>query len=192
MDPRQSEYLALISEATDHVKTVVQDLLKYAQQPDRQKAVTDLRTVVSDAVKLAQPRLNRNNIRMHVQIPEKPCTLAGVKSHLVQVVVNGIINAVDAIDRDGNIWIALRRKTGGYIITIEDDGTGLCPEASVKAFEPFFTTKGNKGTGLGLYVSFGIVKGHLGSVELRDRAGEKGAVLSISLPSGGDHEHPDR
>jgi signal transduction histidine kinase len=183
-DPRHNEYLLLISEATDHIKCVVQDLLAYAQESDQEKTETDLRYVVADAAKLIQPRLNRNNIQLHMLVPGFPCGIPGVKSRLVQVIVNGIINSIDAIGGSGNIWISLRKAESGYAIAVEDDGPGIAPEVAAKAFEPFFTTKGKKGTGLGLYVSFGIILAHHGRIGFRPRQAGRGTLLSVELPDG--------
>lgn len=181
-DPRQAEYVALISEATDHIKCVVQDLLSYAQEHDKDKTETDLRSVITDAAKLVQPRLDRNQIRLHLMMPPFPCAISGFKSRLVQVIVNGIINSIDAIGDDGNIWVSLRKLTGGYALAVEDDGPGIAPEVAAKAFEPFFTTKGKKGTGLGLYVSFGIILAHHGRIEFRPRQAGRGTLLAVELP----------
>ncbi|MBW8888553.1 MAG: HAMP domain-containing histidine kinase [Fibrobacteres bacterium] len=182
LDPRQEEYLLLISEATDHIKCVVQDLLAYAQEKDQEKTETDLRSVLADAAKLVQPRLNRNQILLHLRVPSFPCEIPGVKSRLVQVIVNGIINSIDAIGDDGNIWVSLRKHATGFCIAVEDDGPGIAPDIAAKAFEPFFTTKGKKGTGLGLYVSFGIILAHHGRIEFRARKAGRGALLAVEFP----------
>jgi len=184
LDPRQEEYLLLISEATDHIKCVVQDLLSYAQEKEQEKTETDLRSVLADAAKLVQPRLNRNQILLHLRLPSFPCEFPGVKSRLVQVIVNGIINSIDAIGDDGNIWVSLRKHASGFCIAVEDDGPGIAPDVAAKAFEPFFTTKGKKGTGLGLYVSFGIILAHHGRIEFRPRKTGRGALLAVELPDG--------
>ena len=182
LDPRQMEYLSLISDATNHIKVVVQDLLSYAQESDKKKETTDLRNVIMDAANLVQPRLHRNNIHYHVELPVNPCRIQGVKTHLVQVIVNGIINSIDAIDQGGNIWVSLCPYDENFSITIEDDGIGVTPEVVAKAFEPFYTTKGKKGTGLGLYVSFGIILAHHGKIELRQRPAGSGTILAIDFP----------
>lgn len=184
LDPKQEEHLLLICEATDHIQSVAQDLLAYAQERDRNKTETDLRSVLADAAKLARPRLKRNRISLHLKVPPFPCGFAGVKSRLVQVIVNGIINSIDAIGEGGNIWISLRKHDSGFTIAVEDDGPGIAPEIAAKAFEPFFTTKGKKGTGLGLYVSFGIILAHKGRIEFRPRQTGRGTLLAVELPDG--------
>jgi signal transduction histidine kinase len=189
LDARQIEYLVLISDATNHIKVVVQDLLSYAQEADKKKEKVDLRKVVMDAANLVQPRLNRNNIHYHVDLPVTSCFIYGVKNHLVQVIVNGIINSIDAIDQGGNIYVSLGTSKDSFLITIADDGVGISPEVAAKAFDPFFTTKGKKGTGLGLYVSFGIVKAHHGQIELKANLAGHGTVLTIDLPKERTHEY---
>ncbi len=189
LDFRQTEYLVLISDATNHIKMVVQDLLSYAQESDRKKEKIDLRKVVMDAANLVQPRLNRNNIHYHVDLPLQSCCIQGVKNHLVHVIVNGIINSIDAIDQGGNIDVSLRGSKDSFLIAIVDDGIGIDAEVAAKAFDPFFTTKGKKGTGLGLYVSFGIVKAHKGQIELKAKPTGRGTILTIELPTEKAYEY---
>jgi PAS domain S-box-containing protein len=108
---------------------------------------------------------------------------------LRQVLSNLVLNALEALPGPGRIVIRVRRSTGhaakpGIRITVADNGPGIAVEHLPRIFEPFFTTKPSKGTGLGLWVSQGIVHKHQGSIRVRTRVGEAahGTCFMIFLP----------
>jgi len=101
-----------------------------------------------------------------------------------QVFVNMVINAWQAVGEGGNIWLRtyMNADATRAIVEIEDDGCGIKPEHKGRVFEPFFTTKEpGEGTGLGLSVSYGIVKEHGGEILVNSTPGE-GTVFVIELP----------
>lgn len=102
---------------------------------------------------------------------------------LLQVFLNILINAVDALKDDQNrIVIRSSKQAGNIIIQFEDEGVGIEPENISKIFEPFYTTKKvGKGTGLGLSVTYGIVKNLNGIIDVQSEPG-KGTVFTITLP----------
>ncbi|MDQ2856848.1 MAG: response regulator, partial [Acidobacteriota bacterium] len=97
------------------------------------------------------------------------------------VMVNMIYNAVDAMPQGGEIHLGAHELGDRAIITITDSGTGMSAEVKTRLFNPFFTTKGKAGTGMGLAVSFGIVRRHDGSIEVDSEIGH-GTTFRISLP----------
>jgi signal transduction histidine kinase len=99
----------------------------------------------------------------------------------VQVVVNLVRNAAQALSDGGHVTVTLAPEGGGVKITISDDGAGMEPDIAARAFEPFFTTKGGQGIGLGLPIVQGIVERHGGSVSLVTSPG-KGTQVTVSLP----------
>jgi two-component system, NtrC family, sensor kinase len=108
---------------------------------------------------------------------------------LRQVLSNLVLNALEALPGPGRVAIRVRRSTGkagkpGLRITVADNGPGIAPEHLPRIFEPFFTTKPSKGTGLGLWVSHGIVHKHQGSIRVRTRVDEAahGTCFVIFLP----------
>jgi Signal transduction histidine kinase regulating C4-dicarboxylate transport system len=182
---KDREYVQLIIEAARHIQSIVKNLLNYARQPDLQETSLDLRAAIGVAEKLVQFRLKKNNIRFEIACPQYPCIILGIKAQIIQVLVNGLLNAVDAVGQDGAITISLAERDGSYVLSIIDNGKGMTPEIKSKAFDPFFTTKGTRGTGLGLFVSYNIIKAHNGRIDLNSNSG-KGACLEITLPKG-DH-----
>jgi PAS domain S-box-containing protein len=108
---------------------------------------------------------------------------------LRQVLSNLVLNALEALPGPGTIAIRVRRSTGkdgkgGIRVTVADNGPGIAPEHLPRIFEPFFTTKDSKGTGLGLWVSHGIVHKHQGSIRVRTRTdgAQHGTCFAIFLP----------
>jgi PAS domain S-box-containing protein len=115
--------------------------------------------------------------------------LAAFPSELRQVFSNLVLNAIEAISGPGNIHIRVRhghdgQQRDGIRVTVADDGCGIPAENMPQIFEPFFTTKNSKGTGLGLWVSQGIVQKHQGSLRVRSRTAEArhGTCCSVFLP----------
>lgn len=113
--------------------------------------------------------------------PEVP-KLNIVPDQLLQVFVNILINALDAIHGNGTIKVKSYHDNYNVIVEITDNGTGMTDETLEKIFDPFFTTKDvGKGTGLGLSVSYGIIKKMNGSIEVKSKLNEGSAFL-VKLP----------
>jgi len=185
LSAKNHEYVQLILEAARHIQSVVKNLLNYARQPDLKEASLDLRATISVAEKLVQYRLKKNGIAFEMICPAFPCIITGIKAQIIQVLVNGLLNAIDAIGKNGSIIVRMIEKQNSFVLRIEDTGKGIDDEVKRKAFDPFFTTKGTLGTGLGLYVSYNIIQSHNGRIDLNPLPG-KGSCLEITLPKG-DH-----
>jgi CheY-like chemotaxis protein len=100
---------------------------------------------------------------------------------LREVLVNMIYNAIDAMPSGGEVRVATQENRDRVVVYITDTGTGMGPEVKQRLFDPFFTTKGKAGTGMGLAVSFGIIRRHEGSIEVDSEPG-RGTTFKISLP----------
>jgi len=97
-----------------------------------------------------------------------------------QVLLNLLLNAIQAMDKPGAIHVSLDRDKDGAIITVADEGKGIAPEILPNIFRPFFTTKG-QGTGLGLSLARRIVEAHGGAINVRSEVG-KGTQFTVRLP----------
>jgi PAS domain S-box-containing protein len=133
-------------------------------------------------------RIEQGQIAVHRDFDEVG-PLAAFPSELRQVFSNLILNAIEAISGPGNIYIRVRyghdgQEREGIRVIVADDGCGISAENMPQIFEPFFTTKDSKGTGLGLWVSQGIVQKHQGSLRVRSRTDEArhGTCCSVFLP----------
>jgi signal transduction histidine kinase len=106
------------------------------------------------------------------------------KNQLIQVIINLVMNAIDAMERKGTLtFLTYRSKNDKKVyIEVSDTGCGIPEENLSKVFDPFFTTKGpEKGTGLGLSTSYGIVKGNGGQISIKE-TGPKGTTFLIEFP----------
>jgi len=133
-------------------------------------------------------RIEQGHIVVHKQFADVG-QLAAFPSELRQVFSNLVLNAIEASSPAGNIYIRVRQAHNGdgrpgIRITVADDGVGIPPENMARIFEPFFTTKESKGTGLGLWVSQGIVHKHQGKLSVRSRTDEvrHGTCCTVFLP----------
>src|SRR5258705_13596400 len=105
----------------------------------------------------------------------------GDDSELREVLVNMVFNAVDAMPEGGKLTLATRNVEDSVIISISDTGVGMYPEVRSKIFDPFFRTTGKAGLGLGLAVSFGIIRRHGGTIDVDSQYGH-GTEFRITLP----------
>jgi len=186
LDPKQEEYVRLITEAAKHIQTIVRSLLAYARQPDQKVEQVELCSVTRFALKLLNYRLQKKELTVNEELPGTPCNVWGIRAQLVQVVINGIINAIDASHGKGTITVRIAGAENYFYIDIIDNGTGIDESIKGKVFDPFFTTK-SQGTGLGLYVSYNIVTAHKGTITLSTLAGG-GALLRVVLPQAGEEK----
>ncbi|OGU15005.1 MAG: hypothetical protein A2076_18275 [Geobacteraceae bacterium GWC2_53_11] len=109
-------------------------------------------------------------------------SIEGDEDQLRQVFTNLIVNGLQAMEAGGTLTVVTEedQQTGNYSVTIRDSGPGIAPDVQEKLFTPFFTTKAH-GTGLGLAVSYGIVKDHGGEIRVNSSPGQ-GAAFTVILP----------
>lgn len=181
LDSKQREYVDLILNSARHIQAVTWDLLQYARHPGQKEEKVELRHVAAFAIKLLHYRLEKNNLNIVADFPDFPCLVLGIRAGLVQVVINGLLNAMDASKIGDSIKVRIVEEKTTYKIEITDQGAGVDPSIQSKVFDPFFTTKGSHGTGLGLYVSYTIIRSHGGKINLTSANG-RGATLTVELP----------
>ena len=142
----------------------------------------DLAEMAVQTLALYRNKMQRKSLKVDVQ--SKSAKVYGFEGELRQVVSNLISNAIDAVDANGRIRVRVRPCNGHVRVTVADNGHGIAAQDRVRLFQPFFTTKKDVGTGLGLWVSKGIIDKHNGRVRVRSttRAGRSGTVFVIDLP----------
>jgi len=189
-DPETKADLDVIVRETKRCREIVKGLLDFARQAPPLRQPTDLNAVIRHAVAVVMNQLALNRVELALELDKELPHVAADANQLEQVVMNLVLNAADSIgEQGGQIRIASRRNAlpatpggaGVVEVAIEDDGRGIRPEDLAHLFEPFFTTKGTRGTGLGLAVTWGIVEGHGGSIDVRSAPGE-GACFTVRLP----------
>jgi two-component system NtrC family sensor kinase len=159
---------------------------------------TDVNALVVEAETLVAKRLRENNVRIERELlPTLPLIRASA-DQLKQVLLNLFLNATEAMPTGGRLIVATQTGAGELEahspdvvrVDVRDNGTGISEEAVARIFEPFFSTKMEKGTGLGLWVSHGIVQAHGGTLKVRSRPGQ-GTTFTITLPIAGPNDDGD-
>jgi CheY-like chemotaxis protein len=122
------------------------------------------------------------HISLELQLGSDEPSVMGDESELREVLVNLVFNAVDAMPQGGTLTLSTREAGGAVEIAVADNGLGMPEEVRSRVFDPFFTTKGKAGMGLGLAVSYGIVRRHEGSIEVESEVG-RGTTFRLRLPA---------
>jgi signal transduction histidine kinase len=163
-----------------HIQAILNDLLSYARPRPPDFHPTDLNTTVEQAVLLARQQV----LTKPVQLLFEPNTALPKVVHdpalIQQVILNLLLNAIQAISKEGQVEVRLLREQDFAVIQVTDSGRGISPDALSKIFKPFFTTR-SEGTGLGLSLAHGIVQSHGGRIEVTS-ALQKGSQFRVSLP----------
>ncbi|HUA15326.1 MAG TPA: ATP-binding protein [Verrucomicrobiae bacterium] len=169
-----------VRQEISRINHIVGDLLQTARPHPPRVRKSDLNTTVEHAVMLGRQQALTKSAEIRL---EKDPTLPEVEhdsDQIHQVLLNLLLNAVQAIDMNGEISVTIRSGDKSAIIEIIDNGRGIAPEHLPNIFRPFFTTKGD-GTGLGLSLARRIVEDHHGRIEVRSALGQ-GTTFSVILP----------
>jgi two-component system NtrC family sensor kinase len=181
-----SEFLARIQRETERIHHIIRDLLDFSRRDSDGEIPgqsSDLVQVIADAVNLVRPQKESKDVEIEVEIEKDLERVLGPQHRLTQVVLNLLLNAVDALEGRGRVRIEARRAQAGCTLVISDDGPGLPQQVLDHLFEPFTTTKPpGKGTGLGLAVCHALVEGMGGSITAANVEGG-GARFEVMLRS---------
>jgi len=185
--PQTRLYLQLMKEGVDYIETVVQKLLGFARQQPASMEQVDINAILESVVRLVDFNIQRRKVRLELLLDRSVPRLRGDPHLLQEVMMNILLNAIDAVEERGQITVgSMARDATHVLVRIEDNGMGITPEHLPRIFDPFFTTKGPKeGTGLGLSVSLGIVETHGGTIRVESAPG-RGASFTVELPIAGD------
>jgi signal transduction histidine kinase len=171
-----------IESASLHAREVIRKLMFFARQIPQRSSEVDLNRVVEDGLYFLASRCVKAGVELvKAFAPDLPRIHAD-PSQLNQVLVNLVVNAIQAMPQGGRLTIRTSHDDGAVTLEIVDTGTGMSEEVASKCLLPFFTTKDvNQGTGLGLSVVHGIVTSHGGSVDVESRVGV-GSRFAVHLP----------
>jgi len=190
-------YLDIATRETQRMSRILRQMLGF-YRPTTAMRPTDVNALVHEAETLVAKRLRETGVRIEKELlPTLPLIRASA-DQLKQVLLNLFLNAAEAMPSGGRLVVTTH--TGGDFdtqspdvvrIDVRDSGTGISDEAIARIFEPFFSTKMEKGTGLGLWVSHGIVQAHGGTLKVRSRPGQ-GTTFTITLPIAGPQDDADQ
>ena len=174
------KHLNVVKEEMDRLKHIVVDFLFAVRPMDIQLMSENPAQIVEEIADLIQPEADRMGINVDVSIGDDLPRVLMDKRHIKQALLNLIQNAMAAMPDGGNLGIAVAATNDELTISVSDTGTGIPEDMLTKIFEPYFTTK-KSGTGLGLTITFKIIKEHSGDISLESKEG-KGSTFTIHLP----------
>ncbi|HAP67769.1 MAG TPA: hypothetical protein DCQ99_08335 [Nitrospinae bacterium] len=181
------EEINVMASHIERISKIVRDLVDFSRHTNYEFNKVQINDVVRDTVRLCKYDKKLEGINVVTELAEGLSEARTVKEKLIQVFMNIIWNAADAVNGKngkGNILITTAMDNSkGFKITFSDNGMGISNEEMSKIFEPFYSTKSSgKGTGLGLFVSYGIIKNLGGSIEVESQKGE-GSKFTVTLPA---------
>jgi len=163
-----------------HMSQTIDDFRDFFK-PEKEKKITNFDIIFTKAYKLIEATFEKTDIQLNVT-RKSPENFKSYENELVQVVINILNNAADALQERKIPNPTIKVKIGSNFITIEDNAGGIADEIITKIFEPYSSTKSKNGTGLGLYMSQIIVQKHCnGKLEVKNS--QNGAKFTISLPT---------
>lgn len=182
LDSQTSKDLDKIINSAIFSREVVKKLMFFSCEMPQNMDEVDIVPVIEDAINLLDPTFKKKEIRYKLDIPQTKILLKADTIQLTQVVFNLILNAIYFSPKNGLINLSLENGQGKITLKISDEGPGIKPENVGKIFQPFFTTKGvGDGSGLGLSVVHGIIKGHRGTIDYHPNK-PTGAMFIITFP----------
>jgi PAS domain S-box-containing protein len=190
----QDQYLEMAEKEVLRIAAIAQQMLGFVRESSSPSPLNVAGTL-DDVLQLYLRQLNDKHIQVD-KTYDDAVEIRGFAGELRQLFSNLILNALDALDHGGRLTLRVARgrdwsngngsvaHAAGVRITIADNGSGIRRSDLTRIFEPFYSTKGDAGTGLGLWLSHGIVQKHEGTIRVRSRtaAGSSGTVFSIFLP----------
>jgi signal transduction histidine kinase len=181
--PPNSAARAVIKDAKEEaiqINRILTELLETARPKPPQIQVRDLAATAEHAVMFARQQAITKRIMIEFHHDESLPLVEHDPNQINQVLLNLLLNAIQAMDKPGAIHVSLRGDGENTLITVADEGKGIAPDNLTNIFRPFFTTKGH-GTGLGLSLARRIVEAHGGSIGVRSEVG-KGSQFEVRLP----------
>jgi PAS domain S-box-containing protein len=180
-DPKQKTIERIVKQ-TFRASEIVNNLLNFSRTGALEPSELDLNSVLEETLLLVQHPFKTAQVNVVRNYNEKLPAVLGSTTRLQQVFLNLFMNARDAMPGGGMLEVRTSAQNGSVEIEVTDTGMGIAPEHLHRIFDPFFTTKATgRGTGLGLSVSYGIIKEHAGRVDVRSTPG-KGTSFRLEFP----------
>jgi len=190
----QDQYLEMAEKEVLRIAAIAQQMLGFVRESSSPSPL-NVASTLDDVLQLYLRQLNDKHIQVDKRYDDS-VEIRGFAGELRQLFSNLILNALDALDEGGRLTLRVARgrdwsngnggaaHATGARVTVADSGSGIQQSDLIRIFEPFYSTKGDSGTGLGLWLSHGIVQKHEGTIRVRSRttSGSSGTVFSIFLP----------
>ncbi len=183
-DSFAQEKLELVKNQINRIAKTIRELVDFSRPSNYEIKPTDINKVIQDAVNIVRYGKKAKDVNFILELDQTLPRFTVVQDQIIQVFINLLLNAVDATEgKPGEIRVSSKMRGSDIHIIVKDNGKGIADDIKEKIFEPFFTTKKlGEGTGLGLWVSYGIVKNFNGEIDVRSEVG-KGSTFIVSLPT---------
>lgn len=179
-DPNQSN-LKVVEEEVGRVARIVKSLLDFCRPKTESVSTLDIAQIINQTVSLVEKQFFKKNIVIKKDLPQNLPKVKGFEDEIKQVFLNLLMNSKDFMPQGGEILVSAHQNDDTVEIEFSDTGCGISEENISRVFEPFFTTKGEgKGTGLGLWICYGIVERHGGTIVAKRK--DQGTSFLITLP----------
>jgi signal transduction histidine kinase len=179
-DPYTAEKLDLAGRQLHRIQRTIRELIDFSRPASRAVTKARISEVVDEALGIAKYYQRTKERTIRADIPASLPSVLVVRDYLTQVILNLVLNAIDATDDQGRIHLQARTEDGWMELSVEDDGRGISLADRCRLFQPFFTTKPH-GTGLGLFLSRQILEEFSGTLTFRSEPGQ-GSTFAIRLP----------
>jgi two-component system, NtrC family, sensor kinase len=185
-DPRKTELLEKITRSTFRASEIVNNLLNFSRTSGTEFTDVDVNKIISDTLALLEHQFKVGRVSVHKEFAAHLPAINGNAGRLQQVFLNLFLNAKDAMPGGGTLRVVTANGTG-VSVTVSDTGSGIAQEHISRIYDPFFTTKTtprngqNRGTGLGLSVTYGIIQEHAGKIRVESRPGA-GTTFFLDFP----------
>jgi PAS domain S-box-containing protein len=181
-DPRTRTLEKIVAQAF-RASEIANNLLKFSRLGSSEYSDLDVNRVITESLSLVEPMLKAAKITVNSQLKTSLPAVNGNAGKLQQVFMNLIMNARDAMPRGGELTISTEAENSTVHVEVSDNGVGIPADHLNKIFDPFFTTKAtSRGTGLGLAVTYGIIREHSGSIQVDSVVG-RGTTFRLEFPS---------
>jgi signal transduction histidine kinase len=190
-DAQKAPLLEKITRQTFRASEIVNSLLNFSRVSPSEFTEVDLNKVIRETVSLVEHQFDKTQVRVDLSLDDSACAIRGNNGKLQQVILNLMMNARDAMSGGGTLAIQTTRQEEYVRVVVTDTGTGIASNVMPRIFDPFFTTKtdatmtaqgSRQGTGLGLSVSYGIMREHGGEIEVESAPG-RGTRFVLTFPA---------
>ncbi len=187
VERKDAECLEIIVKECQRLNSLLTDFLDFARPRTPHLQTTDFRLLIDSVMELAAHAVGKKPMALHKEIRPHLEPVECDPELLKQVLLNLIINAIQATPDDGEVVVSAGLRDGRLVVQVRDDGCGVSAVDRDRIFDPFFTTK-ESGTGLGLSVAHQIVEQH-GGILTAEANPAKGMTFSVSLPLRHERQH---
>src|SRR6185436_13776709 len=172
----------VIDRASLRIEELARRMLDFSRKRSHRTESCEVAELISEALRFVQPQFRTTFIDLQVHVDPRAAVIDIDRWQMVQALVNLFQNAADAMaDVDDRVLtVSAEVERGQVVLIVSDTGAGIASSIQSKIFEPFFTTKGERGSGLGLYITKQVVEAHHGTIEVQSSG--RGTSFIISLP----------